>query len=165
MQQGNPSRRRITGHACDWLPDPGRRQPLDNLGILAGIDDLTRLGEMPGALQFVHREVRNQSEVGTFAHHGRPAIMARGPERPGDDGAGDLVRADADPLPEEPAFPGRCGGGAVESQGDRAQHQGGGGDARVEAVCVAGELAGQFSQANGWVRVVQDPAEDRYRSR
>src|SRR5207245_1428443 len=114
LEQDHPSGRGITGHARDRALYLCRSQALQHLRVLAGVNDLAGLGEVAGALQFVDGQVSYQAEVCAFAHHGRPEVTARGPQCPGYDGARDLVGADADAMPQQPAFLCRGCRGAAE---------------------------------------------------
>ncbi len=40
------------------------RQPLENLGVLASVDNLPWPGQVPGPLKFVHGQVGDQPQVG-----------------------------------------------------------------------------------------------------
>ena len=92
-QQGHPRHGRITT-ACHRALHPGRRQPPQHLRVLAGMDDLAGRGQVTRGLGFVHGEVGDQAKIGTSRimadQRSGPAAGA-----PGDDGAGDLVGADA----------------------------------------------------------------------
>ena len=122
----------------------GRSQALQDLRVLARVDDLSGLGQFARTLELVHGQVGDQAQVGAFAHHGRPAPRARRPQSPGDDGAGDLVGADANVLPQKSAFGSRRSGRDLQRECERPQHQGGGWRAVVEAMRIAGVLTGEL---------------------
>ena len=105
----DPAADGIAGRAGQRPVDAGGGEPLQHLRVLARVHDFTGPRQFAGSAQLVHGQVGDQAQVGPLPHHRRPAAGAGRPQPVGDDGPRDLVGADPDPLPQQPAFRRRGG--------------------------------------------------------